>query len=153
MRNEYVSVLWRKKFELWGGGKKICEAWWSRGGSFWPPEFLGKYGPVMCVPFFLFFFLCLLLCVSSVVCLVSWVACLCCLRPCFLIITCLLCLHLSPLVLSRTHTLTSSCVSALFLCASTTNTNSVATAASISAAFLCVFSLSFVVSSFFWYLL
>ncbi len=145
-----MSVLWRKKFKLGGGGKKICEAGWSRGGSFWPPKFLGEYGPVMCVPFFLFFFLCLLLlCVSSVVCLVSWVACLCCLRPCFLIVTCLLCLHLSPLVLSRTLTLASSCVSALFLSASTTNTNSVATAASISAAFLSVFSLSFVVSSFF----
>ncbi len=75
--------------------------------------------------FFLFLFLCLLVCVSTVVCLVSWVACLCCLRPCFLIITCILWLHLSPLFLSRTHTLTSSCVSALFLCVSTTNTNSV----------------------------
>ncbi len=109
------------------------------GGNFRPPEFFGEYGPV-------------LLCVSCVVCLVSCVACLSCLHPCCLIVAYLACLHLSLVVLSRTLTLTSSCVSALFLCSSTTNTNSVATAASVSAAFLCVFSLSFVVSSFFWYL-
>ena len=137
-----------QEITFWGGRNLSCEEKEKRfvkrdgvGGEFLGHQIFWGNMNQLCARLFFFF----TLYVSCSVCLV-W--CVLCLGS----ITCVVSICLPPLVLSRTPSLTSSCVSAFFLCASTTNTNSVATAASSSAAFLCVFSLLFVVSSFCWYL-